>query len=83
MNSKTVHIIAFILVMIGGLNWLLIGIGGFLGSDWNVVHLILGSIPALEWLVYILVGLSAVYEIVIHRKNCATCMTSKPMTTTM
>jgi uncharacterized membrane protein YuzA (DUF378 family) len=83
MNTKTMHMIAFILVMIGGLNWLLVGIGGFVGSDWNLVHLILGSIPALEWLVYIIVGLSAVYEIVMHRKNCASCITNKTMSTSM
>jgi uncharacterized membrane protein YuzA (DUF378 family) len=79
---KSLHMIAWILVMIGGINWLLIGIGGFAGSDWNVVHLILGSIPWLEWLVYILVGLSAVYEIVMHKKNCMMCSAGKPMTST-
>jgi uncharacterized membrane protein YuzA (DUF378 family) len=84
---KALHMIAWILVMIGGINWLLIGIGGFVGSDWNVVHLILYSVPALEWLVYILVGLSAVYMIVTHRKHCMMCMgmksMDKPMSTTM
>jgi uncharacterized membrane protein YuzA (DUF378 family) len=81
---KALHMVTWILVMIGGINWLLIGIGGFAGSDWNVVHLILGSVPALEWLVYILVGLSAVYEIVNHKKNCMLCSTSmnKPISST-
>ena len=76
---KSLHMVAWILVIVGGLNWLLIGLGGFAGADWNVVHLILGSWPALEWIVYILVGISAVYEIVTHKKNCAVCMaSSKP-----
>ena len=51
--------IAKILVLIGGLNWGLIGIGGFVGSDWNIVNLLLGGVPALEWIIYVLVGLGA------------------------
>lgn len=49
-----------ILVVIGGVNWGLVGIGQLMGADWNVVHMILGSVPALESVVYILVGLAAV-----------------------
>ena len=76
---KALHMVAWILVIIGGLNWLLIGLGGFFGSNWNVVNLLLGSWPAVEWLVYVLVGLSTVYEIFTHRKNCKMCGTSSPM----
>jgi uncharacterized protein len=49
------HKIAFVLLVVGGLNWGLVG----LSSDWNLVHMILGSVPMLERLVYILVGVSA------------------------
>lgn len=70
------HMIAWILVIIGGLNWLLVGLGGFMGGNWNLVNLILGSWPMLEWLVYVLVGASAVYEIVTHKTNCKECTTS-------
>lgn len=71
---KVLHIIAFILLAIGGLNWGLIGIGGFMGSDWNVVHLLLGAWPVVEWLVYVLVGISTVYILVTHKKSCKMCM---------
>ena len=64
---------AWILVMIGGLNWLLVGLGGFFGGNWDVVALLLGSWPAVQWLVYIVIGLAAVYEIVTHKKNCKAC----------
>ncbi|HTR18823.1 MAG TPA: DUF378 domain-containing protein [Candidatus Paceibacterota bacterium] len=64
---KTLHMVTWILLVIGGLNWLLVGLGGFFGGNWNVVNLLLGSWPQVEWLVYILVGLSAVYEIVTHK----------------
>ena len=64
---------AFTLLVIGGLNWGLVGLGGFMGSDWNVVHMILGNWATLEWLVYVLVGLSAVYLISTHKKDCRYC----------
>ena len=51
--------VAHWLVIIGALNWGLVGIGGFAGGDWNVVKLIFGSVPSLESIIYILVGLSA------------------------
>ena len=70
---KNMHMVAWILVMVGGLNWLLIGLGNFAGADWNVVKMVLGSWPQVESLVYVLVGLSAVYEIVKHKGLCKAC----------
>ena len=70
---KNLHMVAWILLIVGGLNWLLIGVGGFVGGNWNVVAMILGSLPQVEWLVYVLVGLSAVYELVTHKQNCRNC----------
>ncbi len=51
------------LVMIGALNWGLVGLGDFLGSDLNVVHMLLGSMPTVESVVYVLVGLAAVMKL--------------------
>ena len=76
---KSLHLVAWILLVIGGLNWLLVGVGGFAGANWNVVNMILGSWPSIEWLVYILVGLSAVYELVTHKKNCRACTAGSSM----
>jgi hypothetical protein len=70
---KALHIIAFILLVIGGLNWGLIGLGGFANADWNVVGMLLGSWPTVEWIVYILVGLSALWLAITHRGDCRTC----------
>jgi len=64
---------AFILMAIGALNWGLVGIGGFLGSDWNLVNMLLGAWPMVEWLVYVLVGLAAVYEVATHKSRCKDC----------
>jgi hypothetical protein len=75
---KALHMVAWVLLVVGGLNWLLVGLGGFMDSNWNLVNMILGSMPQVEWLVYILVGLSAVYEVVTHRRDCRVCGTSAP-----
>lgn len=55
--------IAMILVIVGGLNWGLFGIFGF-----DLVKEVLGGISALQKIVYILVGLAAVYMVVIASK---------------
>lgn len=54
---------ALALVIVGALNWGLVGIGYFVDAtaNWNLVNLLLGSIPALEAVVYVLVGLAAIY----------------------
>lgn len=58
-HMKTVDVIAAILLVIGGLNWGLVGLFHF-----NLVSMLFGSMPALESLVYIVVGLAAVYQAV-------------------
>lgn len=71
---KALHVISFILVIIGGLNWGLIGLGMLAGgSDWNVLHMILGFSSTVENIVYVLVGLAAILLAVTHRKDCRTC----------
>lgn len=72
-HMKWLHIVTWILIVVGALNWGLVGVSGFMGANWNLVNLIFGSMPALEGVVYILVGLAGVYELVMHRKNCVTC----------
>jgi uncharacterized membrane protein YuzA (DUF378 family) len=75
---KALHMIAFILVIIGGVNWGLVGLGNWMGSNWNVVNLLLGSWPMVEAIVYILVGLSAILLVFTHKKDCKTCSSSTP-----
>jgi len=52
---KGLQQVANILVVVGALNWGLVGL-----LDLNVVHMVLGSMAGLEKIVYILVGLSGV-----------------------
>ncbi len=74
---KALHMIAFILVAVGGLNWGLVGLGWLVSnSDWNVVHMILGSSLMLEAVVYVLVGLATVWLVIGHKKDCRMCASS-------
>ena len=59
----TMAMIAKILVVIGGINWGLVGLGMLLGKSWNVVYMILGSMPTVEAIVYVLVGVAAIMSI--------------------
>lgn len=52
-----------ILLIIGGLNWGLVGIGMLMGSNFNVINLLLGSMPTVEGIIYVLVGLAAIMNI--------------------
>lgn len=60
-GNATLDTVSKWLVVIGGLNWGLVGIGAFAKTDLNVIKLILGKISVLESVVYVLVGLSALY----------------------
>ncbi|MEK7591099.1 MAG: DUF378 domain-containing protein [Patescibacteria group bacterium] len=59
-----------VLVVIGALNWGLVGLGGFLGRDLNVVNMLLGAWPYVEWIVYILIGLAGVMMIFSSKCPC-------------
>ena len=54
--KSVLDMIAMILVLIGGLNWGLVGAFNF-----NVVDAIFGSGSVISMIVYILVGISAIY----------------------
>lgn len=63
---KTLGILTAILIVIGGLNW---GLVGFLKFD--LVATVFGDMTVLARLVYALVGLSAIYQAV-NLKSYAT-----------
>lgn len=58
---STLDIIALILVIIGGLNWGLVGLFNF-----NLVEAIFGSLTLLTRIIYVIVGLAALYLIFIY-----------------
>jgi uncharacterized membrane protein YuzA (DUF378 family) len=54
---KILDVLAAVLLVIGGWNWGIIGLSGV-----NVVEMLLKEIPLLVKGIYLLVGLSAVYQ---------------------
>lgn len=64
MEKSVLDWIALVLVIVGGLNWGLVGLLNF-----DLVDAILGSIPILAKIVYIVVGLAALYMIYFAAKK--------------
>lgn len=56
---RNLDVLAAILLVVGGLNWGLVGL-----IDFNLVDYLFSSMSTVENLVYSLVGLSAVYQVV-------------------
>lgn len=52
--KKVVDLTVFVLVVVGGINWGLVG-----AFDFNVVSTVFGTVPVVEQAVYVLVGLAA------------------------
>lgn len=68
---KMMHMAAFILLIVGGINWLLVGV---FGSD--IGDFLFGGMDApLSRLIYVLVGVAALYEVTTHKKGCRVCGT--------
>ena len=60
----TLNWVVKILLIVGGLNWGLVGAGMLMGgADWNVVKMLLGNWPAVEAVVYVVVGAAAIAKI--------------------
>ena len=55
--KSTIDWIALVLVIIGGLNWGLVGLFGF-----DLVAKLFGEMSGLSRVVYVLVGLAAIYQ---------------------
>lgn len=72
MNTKILHMVTMTLVLVGALNWGLVGL-----LDFNLVANVLGSGTMFEKVVYDLVGLAAVVELVTHQGMCAICKVGK------
>ncbi len=62
------HLITFTLLVVGGLNWLLQGALG-----WDISRFLGGMESPISRAIYILVGVSAVVELIAHKKACKDC----------
>jgi len=57
-NMKQINLLTLILIVVGGLNWGLVG-----SMNFDLVATIFGEGSALSRIVYVLVGISAIYQI--------------------
>lgn len=73
---KALHYIAFTLLIVGGLNWLLVGL-----FQWDIGTLFGGQYELASRAIYILVGLSTIVILATHRKDCKVCSGEMPMAT--
>lgn len=60
---KVLYYIALTLVIIGALNWLLIGL-----FDFNLVNTLFGTMSLLSRIIYVLVGISGIISIGLYSK---------------
>lgn len=60
---KTLNAIALTLVIIGAINWLLVGL-----FEFNLVDTLFGSLSILARIIYVLVGISGLYAIAFYNK---------------
>ncbi len=67
-GNKGLHGISFLLVIIGGLNWLLVGL-----FKWDIGSLFGGQEASISRVIYVLVGLSTLYLLVGHKGDCKMC----------
>lgn len=72
-QNKGLHMVSFLLLVVGGLNWLLVGLFG-----WDVGMLFGGQGAMVSRVVYVLVGLSAVYLLFSHKGECKMCENKAP-----
>ena len=56
---RVINVITLVLLIVGGLNWGLVGLAGF-----DLVAALFGDMSTLSRIVYVLVGLSALYQII-------------------
>lgn len=71
-TMKYLHKVAFFLLVIGGLNWLVFALFG-----WDVGQLFGGMNALVSKIIYIVVGLAAIYEVATHWGRCRECSASQ------
>lgn len=64
MNHKAILLTTYVFVIIGALNWGVIGVLGV-----NLISTFLGGSPVVEKIIYILIGASAVYDIMVSQRG--------------
>lgn len=66
--NKKLHMVTFLLLIVGGLNWLVVGAVG-----WDIGQVFGGMDAPISRVIYLLVGVAAIYEVVTHKSACKAC----------
>lgn len=74
-TKKWIHMTAFILVVIGAIDLGLFAIipANASGQGFDLLEQIFGFSPTLLEIIDLLIGISGVYLLVTHRKDCKVC----------
>ena len=56
--AKTIDVVVWVLLIVGGLNWGLVGL-----FEFNLVAAIFGPMSILSRIIYVLVGFAALYDV--------------------
>ena len=76
-KGSGLHMISYMLVIIGALNWLLLGL-----FNWEISALLGGPTALISRIVFIVIGLAAIYEVATHKSNCKQCAAKMSMPST-
>lgn len=66
-EMKALHMVAFLLTVVGALNWGLVAL-----FNVDLVKVVFGGL-GLSTVVYVLVAVSAVYLLLTHKNDCKVC----------
>jgi uncharacterized membrane protein YuzA (DUF378 family) len=66
---NTLYSATFILTCLGAIQWGLIGIGGFMGKNINIVSMLSRGNGIIEYTIYLIIGISAVVHIWLSSRN--------------
>jgi uncharacterized membrane protein YuzA (DUF378 family) len=74
-TKKWLHMASFILVVVGAIDLGLFGLipANASGQGFDLLQAIFGFSPTLLEIVYVLIGASGVYLLVIHKGECKVC----------
>lgn len=74
-TKKWIHIIAFILVVVGAVDLGVFGIwpANAQGQGLDLLQVIFGFSPTLLEIIYALIGVSGIYLLITHTKECRVC----------
>ena len=56
-------------LIVAGIIWGLVGFGYFINTNLNIINLILGGVPVIENIVYLVVGVCAIWVVWIQMQK--------------